>query len=200
MALTRPRSWQLLDSDYKDSVRVATTDPVNLNAAPNTVDSVSLVKKDRILVKNQSNPAQNGIYYVRTLGTGSNGQWLRAADFSTTENISSGLQVPVEEGSVNGNRTFQLTTDNPITLDASGLSFSPVSGGGLNEVTNIGNTTTNGISITSLTETAITAPATPAASSMVMYVTTTGASPNKEIAWKIKNEAGEEIIISSVIV
>lgn len=200
MSLTRVKSYQLLDSDYKDSVRVATTENVNLAAAPSTVDDIPLAKKDRVLVKNQGNPEENGIYVVRFVGTGSTGTWLRAVDFAANENVTSGIQVPVEEGTINGNRTFQLTTNNPINLGVTGLTFSPVSGGGLNEVTNIGNTTTNGITISSLTETAMAAPSTPAANAMVMYVTTTGTSPNKEVAWKIKNEAGEEIIITSTIV
>lgn len=47
---------------------------------------------------------------------------------------------------------------------------------------------------------AISAPSTPIANSVVMYVTASGTSPNREVAWKMKNEAGEEIIISSVLV
>lgn len=206
MALTRPRSWQLLDSDYKDSVRAATTENINLSAAPNTVDNVSLSKRDRVLVKNQSPASQNGIYYVQTLGTGSNGVWVRAVDFASDENISSGLQVPVEEGTINGNRTFQLTTDNPIDLGTTNLTFEPVSSSGLDSVTDIGNTTTNAITVGNLTvngvlnQSATTAPSTPSANIMVTYVTANGTSPNRTITSYIKNEAGEEIIISSVIV
>lgn len=200
MALTRPRSWQLLDSDYKDSVRAATTTSVNLSAAPNTVDNVTLAKRDRVLVKNQGTPSQNGIYYVQTLGTGSNGVWVRAVDFASDENISSGLQVAVEEGTTNGNRTFQLTTNNPIDLGVTGLTFEPVSGGGLDDVTDIGNTTTNGITISTLTQTSTTAPSTPVANSTVMYVTASGTTPNREIAWKVKTEDGSEIIIASILV
>lgn len=51
-----------------------------------------------------------------------------------------------------------------------------------------------------LTQRATSAPSTPVANSMVMYVTATGTSPNREVAWKIKNQAGDEIIISSVLV
>lgn len=200
MALTRPRSWQLLDSDYKDSVRAATTAPVNLAAAPLIIDNVTLAKKDRVLVKNQAHAEENGIYYVRFTGSGSNGTWLRAADFEASINVSAGLQVSVEEGDVNGNRTFQLTTDNPINLGTTELVFEPVSGGGLDSVTNIGNTTTNGITIGTLTQTAQGVPGTPASSSMTAYIKTTGTSPNKEVAWVMKNENGDEIIISSIIV
>jgi hypothetical protein len=44
------------------------------------------------------------------------------------------------------------------------------------------------------------APLTPAANAMTIYVTTSGATPNKEVAFKIKNEAGEEVILSSILV
>lgn len=51
-----------------------------------------------------------------------------------------------------------------------------------------------------LTQRATSAPSTPEANTIVMYVTATGTSPNREVAWKIKNQAGDEIIISSVLV
>jgi len=125
MALTRPRSYQLLDSDFKDSCRVATVENVaNLSTgAPNTVDGVSLAKRDRVLVKSQTNKAQNGVYFVRTLGTGSNGTWIRAVDFDTSEKVSSGVQIPIEEGTLNKDTIWQLTTNNPITLGTTNLDF-----------------------------------------------------------------------------
>jgi hypothetical protein len=151
MALTRPRSWQLLDSDFKESVRAATTGPVTLNAAPNSIDGVSLAKRDRILVKNQTNGAQNGIYYVQTLGTGSNGVWVRAPDFAFDGNVTSGVQVLIEEGNTNGDKVWQLITNNPIDLDVTALEWQVASGGGtLDSVTDGGNTTVNGITVGSL--------------------------------------------------
>jgi hypothetical protein len=44
------------------------------------------------------------------------------------------------------------------------------------------------------------APSTPSADTFVMYVTASGVSPNREVAYKVKNPAGEEIIVSSVLV
>ena len=125
MALTRPRSYQLLDSDFKDSCRVATTTNVALlsGGAPNVVDGVSISKRDRILVKNQTNRTQNGVYYVQTLGSGSNGVWIRAADFNADNKISAGVQVAVEEGLLNKDSTWQLITNNPLVLDSSNLDW-----------------------------------------------------------------------------
>ena len=132
MALTRPRSYQLLDSDFKQSVRAITTVDVTLSGgAPSTVDtSVNLAAGDRVLVRAQNTGSQNGIYVVQTLGTGSNGTWVRANDFDATNKISSGLQVYVEEGNVGGDKIYALTTDNPITLGTTALTFSQIGGGG----------------------------------------------------------------------
>jgi len=45
-----------------------------------------------------------------------------------------------------------------------------------------------------------TAPGTPSADTVKIYVTASGTSPNREVAWKIKNENGDETIISSVLI
>lgn len=131
MALTRPRSYQLLDSDFKDSVRVATTTNATLTGgAPNTVDGVVLSKGNRILVKDQTLAAENGIYVVQSAGTGSNGTWVRSGDFNETRKVSSGVQIYVEQGLVNGDSIFSLTTNNPIVLGTTELEFRIVAGAG----------------------------------------------------------------------
>lgn len=43
-------------------------------------------------------------------------------------------------------------------------------------------------------------PSTPSADTSKMYMTSSGSSPNREVALKMKNELGDEIIISSVLV
>jgi hypothetical protein len=127
MALTRPKYSQIYDTDWKQSVRLSTTADVgNLflaNVQPTTVDSVSLTVNDRILVKDQTNARQNGIYIVRSVGTGSNGWWTRTLDAAQSSFVTSGLSVVVSEGTVNSGREYRLTTPDPITLDTTELSF-----------------------------------------------------------------------------
>ncbi len=127
MALTRPKYSQIYDTDWKQSVRLATTADVgNLflaNLQPNTVDSVSVSVNDRILVKDQTRPFENGIYIVRSVGTGSNGWWTRTLDAAQSSFVTSGLSVVVSEGTVNSGREYRLTTPDPITLDTTNLSF-----------------------------------------------------------------------------
>lgn len=129
MALTRPRYSQIYDTDYKQSVRLATTTDVgNLltsGSITNTVDTITVAVNDRILVKNQSDPKQNGIYRVVTVGTGSDGTWIRASDADAIGNgkVTSGMTTTVSEGSVNLFKTFKLATTDPIIIGTTELTF-----------------------------------------------------------------------------
>lgn len=83
---------------------------------PNTLDGVTLVATNRVLVKDQATPAQNGIYVVTTLGTGANGVWDRAGDFDQDSDVSAGAFMFVEEGTANADSGWVLTTNNPIVV------------------------------------------------------------------------------------
>ena len=127
MALTRPKYSQIYDTDWKQSVDVATTADVgNLfagNLQPSTVDSISLGIGNRILVKDQSNGAQNGLYVVRSVGTGSDGWWVRTLDSNQNNFVTSGLAVSIVSGTINGGKEYKLTTIDPIILDVTALTF-----------------------------------------------------------------------------
>jgi hypothetical protein len=129
MALTRPRYSQIPDTDWKQSVRVATTEDVGnvmLAAMPSTVDGVTLNFYDRVLLRSQANAAQNGIYYVKAVGTGSNGIWERTKDAASggaLGAVTPSIVTQVEEGTINKNRTFKLTTTGNIDLGTTDLSF-----------------------------------------------------------------------------
>lgn len=112
-----------LGLDVKDSVRVATTGSITLSGTQ-TVDGVALVVGDRVLVKNQSVAADNGIYVVAS------GGWTRAGDFNSSENVNSGAFTFVEDGTTNADSGWVLSTLNPITVGSTGLSFVQFSGAG----------------------------------------------------------------------
>ena len=117
MALTRPRAYQIYDIDYKQAVRVVTTTNITLSGgAPNTVDGISLVLNNRVLVTGQSTASENGIYFVSTVGSGSNGTWERSIDTNSTGELLSGTIVMVTEGDVFKDTQWKLTTDDPITI------------------------------------------------------------------------------------
>ena len=133
--------------DVKASVRAASTANIagsysatggtsargQFTGMPNTIDGVTLAANDRVLLKDQSTSAQNGIWIISTLGSGSNGVWDRATDFDQDAEVNSGAFTFVEEGTTNDNTGWVLTTNNPITIGgASGtaIAFAQFSGAG----------------------------------------------------------------------
>lgn len=119
MAKSYVQNSSVTDLDFKQSVRAATTADITLSGTQ-TVDGVVLSAGDRVLVKNQSTTSQNGIYDVQS------SSWTRSVDSAGNSEITSGLFVSVEEGSVNADTMWQLSTNNPITVDTTGLTFSRV--------------------------------------------------------------------------
>lgn len=89
--------------------------------APSTLDGLTLVANDRILVKDQSTQTQNGIYFVQTLGTGANGTWARTTDADTGAELVAGSYIFVTAGTTNGGSSWVMTTPNPITIGTSNI-------------------------------------------------------------------------------
>ena len=106
----------------KLSARVATTAAITLASqceAGDTIDGVVLVAGDRVLVKDQAAPAENGIYVVAASGAPS-----RATDFDASADVTEGAFLFVREGTANADTGWQLTTNAPITIGATSLAFS----------------------------------------------------------------------------
>ena len=124
MGLTKPRAAQIFNLDYKQSTRVVSTTNITLaGGAPNAVDSVNLSAGDRVLVTGQTTGSQNGLYYVSTLGSGSNGTWSRTSDGNENGEIEAGMIVMVSEGIIYADTQWKLITDDPITLGTTALTF-----------------------------------------------------------------------------
>lgn len=110
---------------YSASAKTLTADS---NGALNDtgIDSVTTVAVgDRILVKNEVAGANRGIYVVTSIG-GALAKWVftRAADFAFSSQVTAALLVPIAEGTVNGDTVYELSTNNPITLGSTSLTFS----------------------------------------------------------------------------
>ena len=151
MALTRIRAEQISDIDFKQAVRVLTTTNVTLAAgAPSTVDGVSLVAGDRILVTGQSTASQNGLYDVSIVGSGSNGTWIRTSDSNQTGEINAGMIVMVTEGTEWGDTSWKLITDDPIVIGITALTFLQNTGNSFSIINVVGsaNVVANGVSST----------------------------------------------------
>jgi hypothetical protein len=104
----------------KDAVRAASTGNVTLaSGAQNgsVIDGVTLATGDRILLKDQSTGSQNGIYTVNASGAPT-----RATDADTEADLVGAL-VSVYAGTVNDNSLWMMTTNAPITVDTTALTF-----------------------------------------------------------------------------
>lgn len=103
--------------NFKASVRMATTANLDLVGLEN-IDGVSTNALDRVLVKNQSDATENGIYDV-TISS-----WIRSADADTSAEVVPGMSVFVDEGTVNGSTGWTLSEPSvDITLGADDLVF-----------------------------------------------------------------------------
>jgi len=105
---TKINQRQVRDLDNKESIIVTTTENGTLSTAyanGQTVNGVVLATGDRILIKDQTNGSENGIYKVPA-----NGAPARAEDMPIGEKVA-GVKVTTEEGTVNKDKTFLCTND-----------------------------------------------------------------------------------------
>ena len=162
----------------KDSVRVATAAALTATYANGTsgvgatltnsgtqaaltIDSIALSVGQRVLVKDQAAGLQNGIYTVTDVGTIST-NWVltRATDNDSNSpvlEIEGGDFCFVQEGTVNGDNGFVVTTNGAITIGTTAIDYVQFSGAGQvvagDGLTKSGNTvnavgTSNRISVT----------------------------------------------------
>ena len=111
--------------DVKDSVRAASTTDVNTSSAPSSLDGVSLANGDRVLLKDQATPSQNGIYVFSSAGAA----LTRAVDMDASGEFV-GAFFFVEEGTANSDQGFVCTTNGPVTVGSTNITFSQFTGTG----------------------------------------------------------------------
>lgn len=135
--------------DVKDSVTTATvaalpavtydngtagvgaTLTADANGAISAQDGITLVDGDRLLVKNQVDASENGIYTVTEAGDAGTAFILtRVADFDDVASIVKGSFTFSESGTVNADAGWTLTTDGTITVGTTDLVFAQFSGAG----------------------------------------------------------------------
>jgi len=134
--------------DVKDSVRMGTT--ANLSAtysngtagvgatltnsgsqAALSLDGINAASGDRVLVKNQTDTKQNGIYTVTTVGDGSS-NWVltRAIDADQAAELTGGVFCFVESGNDNADNGYVFTHAGQPTMGTTDLPVSQFSGAG----------------------------------------------------------------------
>jgi hypothetical protein len=136
--------------DLKEEVRVATTGPLPAVTASGTgvgktltADAVGVVTidgedlttangfatGDRIMVKNQAAPVDNGLYTITQLSAAGTALILtRATDADENAEVTKGMFTFVKEGTINANTGWAVITSDPITVDTTGIVWSQFQG------------------------------------------------------------------------
>jgi len=112
--------------DVKASVRAATTANITISSALNvgdTLDGVTLADGDRVLVKDQTDATENGIYTAGAVPA-------RSEDANVAAELTGGTFTFVEEGTVNSDSGFVFTHNGTPTLGSTDLTVAQFSGAG----------------------------------------------------------------------
>ena len=113
----------------------ATTANVNLSnglEAGDSIDGVTLVAGDRVLVKDQSTASENGLYLAVSSGAAS-----RDPEHDSIAELSGGMVV-VNQGSTNDNKIFLCTTDNTGSVGSTSITYTQVTPSNTGTVTSVG--------------------------------------------------------------
>jgi hypothetical protein len=107
-----------------DGINATLTD-ASLTFAPLFIDGIAAVVGSPYLIKDQTNPAQNGIYFLTQNGDGISLPWIliRTFYFNSPVNIINGEIVFVTSGLTNANTTWQLSAPSTVVVGTSALMF-----------------------------------------------------------------------------
>ena len=108
--------------DAKASVVAATTANITLSSSQ-TIDGITVVAGDRVLVKNQATASQNGIYIASLSG------WTRAADMDAWTDVPNAF-VFVESGTTQSDSGWVCTANAGGTLGTTAITWTQFSGAG----------------------------------------------------------------------
>lgn len=102
---------------FKAACRVGTTAAITLSGLQ-TIDGVALAADDRVLVMDQADAIDNGIYKASTT------TWERTADFDGTRDVANGTLVVVMFGTLNARKMFVVDSTGTISVGTSEINFS----------------------------------------------------------------------------
>jgi hypothetical protein len=108
--------------DTKASVVAATTVNITLSGVQ-TIDGIAVVATDRVLVKNQTAPADNGLYLCAA------GAWTRTTDMNTWAQVPNAY-VFVETGTTQADTGWVCTSNAGGTLGTTAITWTQFSGAG----------------------------------------------------------------------
>lgn len=122
---------------WKEEVVAASTANVSLAAPGTTLDGITLAANDRILLKDQTATAENGIY----VWTASGSALTRALDADSGLELS-GATTTVQRGTVNADRVYRATADDPLTVGTTSIPWVQIGAGGTSYIAGNGLTLT----------------------------------------------------------
>lgn len=102
---------------WKEPARVASTADVTIATAPASIDGVALSSGDRILLKDQTDQTENGIYIFNGAGSA----LTRSLDLDEDSELVGGVVVAITEGTDNADQTYIVTSDDPLTVGSSNI-------------------------------------------------------------------------------
>ena len=106
--------------DSKQSARYTTAGNINLSGLATQAGGdwpAALTAGDRVLVKDQTTGANNGLYVAAA------GAWARSTDADASAEVTPGMLVTIEEGTNLADTVWELTTNGPIALGTTALTF-----------------------------------------------------------------------------
>lgn len=107
----------------KAPVLCATVGPIML-AGLQAIDNLMLLEGTAVLVKDQNNPADNGIYLA------SSSAWVRRTDFDNTDDFVRGTLVYVAAGTRNARTLYSVSSSSPTSVGSSPITFDAIVGDG----------------------------------------------------------------------
>lgn len=110
---------------WKNSCRCASTADLILSGEQ-IIDGVTTTT-DRVLVKDQTAPAENGIYVSGA------GAWTRATDLDAWSEVPSAAVI-VEEGTANADKSWIVTSDEGGTIDVTAMVWASFGASGINNL------------------------------------------------------------------
>ena len=108
---------------------VGATLTADANGALANQDGIALSVSDRLLVKDQAAPLQNGIYVVTDLGNAGS-PFILTRSVDSDDNMEGGNYTFIQEGTANSDSGWVLTSDGTITVGTTGIVWAQFSGAG----------------------------------------------------------------------
>lgn len=117
--------------NLKRDVEAATDgNDIDLSSAtnPNPIDGTTVSDNDRVLLKDQNDAVENGIYVAQTATDPTT--WVRSEDFDEDGDVTSGSFTFVDNGTNNADTSFIVVTDDPIDVGVDNIVWSQFASAG----------------------------------------------------------------------